>query len=797
MFAPPPLQLTTEQIAQSKLEREAREAERAEKARLAQIKSAESADLAASLQRIDSGGSKASRKGGSFFRRGAKLKVSEPIAQQPRQEKEDAAPSPATLDALRQKTSKNNEEVVKVNGEQSAIAFLPLSFAAKPRKAPEPPKRPFRPTSELFLPPLPPMPALSALPPLPELPPAFRDQRASITQPPPKTSPPPVPERSPRRQSGPAPLPRSLTPLRRSSPLMEASVEDALVELKTSNAIVGEDQPALPHRSSVTPTSTKRKSSLMAIEPMTITVPKPKRASAMGLSSPKTSPRRVSGVQGGKIEKASPTEKRTSANSALWEAMQAMDDMNFEVSQPARRATDPMMPVSGMNKRRRKGETMSMLLDSGFFPIKDGKLLKPTSRVGLRVNVPGGIPPHMMTKELPHTPNSILASPKELSPRVSRPMTRPVTRRRVGPKRRSPLAQVPATSAKANSKLRYVEEMSPTRLAAIPETTSMKDNSPTPSGGTTPTVTSLHLRGGSIITVTPPEMTAWQQHVYVQGPIKLPTPVIMPRKNSVASLEPFQEAIDQVYQDALNVSRRRSDDAVEEDIVEWFDEFGFEDVKFAGDVLEVEDIELGEMHDVNDDDSHELEKYSTPPIEPVTTPMERVVAKEVVTAEITKAMLSPLPKPPIPPVETEETLRARGIARLTHHVMQARKESMALPSSDIVNVLPLLPAPEQSMLSQDTHTHRASVPSEAEEHGLDRVQSLGGQAFDRDNVEEMDPGPTWVALRLRPGSNIKIKRCRRRVLEIRCNRCAGWWRPLQPCCDAFAACMILFIGEGR
>ena len=253
---------------------------------------------------------------------------------------------------------------------------------------------------------------------------------------------------------------------------------------------------------------------------------------------------------------------------------------------------------------------------------------------------------------------------------------------------------------------------------------SFSENSPPRSGTATPVAMQIQTRGGSVVTVTPPELTAWQRSIYIHGPIRLPKPVILPRKNSVASMEPFQEAIDRVYQDALFVPRRRSDDTVVDDVCEFFDDFRFDDIGSEGGLLAVERSGSFGPDDVMDVDELDgsIERFTTPPgfqFAGDVSPVERLVAKDVVEASMSRPLVSPTvlePNVPLPPVETEETLRARGIARLSQlstgrsstssRSSSYRKDKPNLSrrtsgsTSPIVsggkaaNMLPLLPAPE-------------------------------------------------------------------------------------------------------
>lgn len=243
------------------------------------------------------------------------------------------------------------------------------------------------------------------------------------------------------------------------------------------------------------------------------------------------------------------------------------------------------------------------------------------------------------------------------------------------------------------------DQTSPSKSQAKPEPAKARDERPPSPGTVAPVATQIQLRNGSIVTLTPPELTAWQPTLYLHGPIKLPKPTIMPRKNSVATLDPFQDAIEKLYQDTLAIPRRRSDDAVVDDICEYFDAFGFDFIGFAGDDFADVDFGVGEVRDFTLD----VETFSTPPMEPtVITPAEATIANEM----LERSNSPPSPALQAPPVENEETLRARGIARLSRGSAGAtpdegrsgRKESITLGKPQTSAVLPLSPAPETSML---------------------------------------------------------------------------------------------------
>ncbi|CAD0096994.1 unnamed protein product [Aureobasidium mustum] len=87
--------------------------------------------------------------------------------------------------------------------------------------------------------------------------------------------------------------------------------------------------------------------------------------------------------------------------------------------------------------------------------------------------------------------------------------------------------------------------------------------------------------------VKTPESTAWRRSVYIQGPIKLPTPAVVPRKGSIATLDPFQDVLGNVA-----VPRRKSEDTATDDICEWYDTWQHDPVSFALDEFTLDDTDL-------------------------------------------------------------------------------------------------------------------------------------------------------------------------------------------------------------
>ena len=726
MFAPPPVQL-------SRAEVEARLAARKENAEAAgslNRSTSTASDLKySSLHRIDSRSPNSPRKD-RVSGKADKIKVSAPTTSSPPEE------------------TKQRSGVFKFTaGEVVESPELPNGFGEHPRRAPVPPKpRSTRPPSQWF------ESRVRGAPPPRSAVPAVPNQ---------SETPPPIPPKSPKRQQRVAQQKPSKQP-KQSIWTWQDSFSAAVSNMSIDDtAVKSVKHPHHLPRSYTAPASGLPHNSIIMAKPghSRAASGKATRLSSLESDSKPASGSRTSttllGVKGAKVDK--PATKRISTVSNLRAAPLDFDELKFFVAPkaPPRRATDGEIQTIRSStppeaqlpwKRRRKGETMSMLLETGFFPAESLFYNKSNPDVNIRVKLPPPI--SLLNKELPDTPTSIMATPTEMYQNVPPRPTRPVVRNPKVGKKRTPLAPLKTTNAKANSSslAEGPEDVSPSRLSAIPEHGTVSENSPPSSGITTLSATQIHLRGGSVVTVSPPELTAWQKSIYVQGPIKLPKPVIVPRKNSVASLEPFQEAIEQVYQEALNIPRRRSDDAVVDDVCDFFDDFGFDEVNFEGDLLRVDDIHVDEIYE---DPFEEMERFAMPPAdEQLPSPVEKVVAKEIV--ETTMSKPSPVPKPPIPPIENEETLRARGIARLAHgaahrHVggttaSNGRKDSLTLSRAE-PGVLPLLPLQEESMLDA------VLEPSRADNSDVKMEDMPGGQGFDwdDDDVEELDGNSFWLA----------------------------------------------------
>ncbi|KAK8218327.1 hypothetical protein IWZ01DRAFT_478954 [Phyllosticta capitalensis] len=122
--------------------------------------------------------------------------------------------------------------------------------------------------------------------------------------------------------------------------------------------------------------------------------------------------------------------------------------------------------------------------------------------------------------------------------------------------------------------------------------------------------TSIRLRSGSVVTVIPPEQTAWQRTVYVAGPIRLNafqrkttanaddleaiakseverlTWHRAPSKpDGIASLDAFQDALDSLDEKAT-FERRASDDSALDDLVQYFEDWGIPTTECEKDTID-------------------------------------------------------------------------------------------------------------------------------------------------------------------------------------------------------------------
>lgn len=420
--------------------------------------------------------------------------------------------------------------------------------------------------------------------------------------------------------------------------------------------------------------------------------------SAQSVASSASSQSLRAGVQSGRVDKGV-SKRGSNISSSIDEESNALRELVKSKKQKK--------PKSKSNMAGRHKQTSSLeaaLLGLGGVP-QQPKRVAPK----LSIHATPYVPVHQRLSAvayrdriLPDTPGSIVKTPTELYDSSTWPLSDA-----------SRASRVAKTASKPYS---FVSELSPGRLSAIPEHTSRYRQSPAHSGVSTPTKTQIHLRGGSVVTVTSPELDAWKKTAYIQGPIRLVKPAIIPRKNSLASLEPFQEAVEQLYQESLRGSRRHSDEAAAKEICDFFIHFGICDVYSRNDTVDVTPGGLSseEMESDSDFDVPDSPEWST-----------RVVPR---AAEV--------PVLDLPPVETEESLRRRGIARLKN----SRVSKKASETKDGVckadSVLTLVPLPEDNILD-------AVLASAVKFSDQDQDQPTGKEASAA--INEVDTAAPWIS----------------------------------------------------
>ncbi|KXT14388.1 hypothetical protein AC579_2750 [Pseudocercospora musae] len=649
-----------------------------------------------------------------------------------------------------------------------------------------PPKRPPRPSSELFLPPMSP-PLVRTLGP----PAQVAERPFNAPHPPPAMPPPPIPhslsagratselESGPEQRDYTPPLfsqspnlktnaTSRLTDSRIAAPSQPTSMSEPK-QLRGTNGTMatkveelgGSGRERIHHLSAITATSTAPET---LFEFPIVPLARPSTAppaldgltsrarnnlnSGQGPRSPGLKARHVSKASARSLDTyllsatKRPALHRVKTASSLRAVLLDLDEATRKKRSALVKPTRPPPTSEGQisSRRKKKGETMSMLLDTGFFPVKEliygnGKATKMRESAMYRINLPPRL--SFLESDLAQAPCTRGHTPAEVfqcsptSPRRSR-------YRKSAGSGRSALAQRSENGGMGRDS-GYASFGSGLSLAAIPEDSMAKEKVPQASGFSTPLSTQIHLRGGSVVTVTPPELTAWKPTLYLHGPIKLLKPSIVPRKNSVASLEAFQEVVDQVYQDALAIPRRRSDDAVVDDICDFFDVFNDEMIGFGGDdfMQSVNSRPDAEECGVEE----EAEGFSRPPTGLASDLAARAMAREALSRRLVVS------KPAIPRVETEETLRERGIARLARLSRSSAgsvygemgpdgRESLILGGhTDRGMQLSLLPPPEdgavESVLRPAGSTRRASGDSGMEWKLREEVQEM----------EDLERGP--------------------------------------------------------
>jgi hypothetical protein len=407
-----------------------------------------------------------------------------------------------------------------------------------------------------------------------------------------------------------------------------------------------------------------------------------------------------------------------------------------------RKAATSVMPW----RKRARGETMSMLLDSGFFPVQEfiyeknetppsSATRSPSKRNQLALNI--------LVKDLPKDrPSSILNTPTNFYQQGHtslRRSTRSSNRRSLGPRRRiltatsvsssqgSPVMVTHKTvTTPLHSPTSPTTPLTPTKALAaltagmlLPPSPDESPKSALPSpgilevipedNGTTTihsiispishhnsvrsipeapalpdaTGSEIHLSSGTVLMVKTPESTAWRRSVYIQGPIKLPTPAVVPRKGSIATLDPFQDVLSNTP-----IPRRKSEDTCLDDICDWYDTWNHDPVSFAGDKFTL-------------DSTHLVNEYAMLPLtEEPESPMDRSItpapplAKQVAAAMLRpdSTAIKPLPRMsismvPLPelPKSTSSNTSSENLSHKGHSRNSSGETSYKSASSDPIS----------------------------------------------------------------------------------------------------------------
>jgi hypothetical protein len=409
-----------------------------------------------------------------------------------------------------------------------------------------------------------------------------------------------------------------------------------------------------------------------------------------------------------------------------------------------RKTTTSVMPW----RKRARGETMSMLLDSGFFPVQEfiyEKNESPPVSATRNRSKRNQLALNILVKDLPtERPSSIVNTPTNFYSKGTsslRRSTRNSQRRPLGPRRRILTAASVSSSrvspitithkivtAPLHSPTSPTTPLTPTKALAaltagmgLPPSSGLDDSlkSGQPSPGileviredndatatqpiTSPpshhsvrsipeapalpdaTGSEIHLSSGTVLMVKTPESTAWRRSVYIQGPIKLPTPAVVPRKGSIATLDPFQDVLSNTP-----IPRRKSEDTCLDDICDWYDTWNYYPVSFAGDDFNLDSTSL-----VND---YALLPLTEEPESPIDRSVRFPTPVPPLAKQVAAAMLRPdsvaikprprmstpmVPLPDLPKSSSISTTSSDNVSQKGHSRNSSGETSYKSASSD-------------------------------------------------------------------------------------------------------------------
>lgn len=713
MFAPPPVQLSREEIEKRRIARQ----------KLNGIATAAAASISgptSPLHGADSQSPRSAKKRHLFANPPTATNVSKPILISPiSPRRPSASPSIASK---------------AVSKDLSVLNILPPGFAERPRPAPLPPVRQGHPLPFAIVP--------AVLPPRSAL---LRESDKAHNQ----EVPPPIPEKSPRRNDEHLAAPGELPVTR----LSTVPVTKPTSLLQTPELLAS--QTPVLHDCRVVPATDEREKKSDATQ-------------SHGFSKSARGHVRVRSQDSDTLGQAETAHKLEAGDDES--RLLSVKDARIRKTSPARKRSRNIAsnrPIVRELDLTRESTSSSVPGTASLVSMKTAHRETRPAIITKRLDL---LPPPLdvPTRALPATPTSIIGTPVEIcqdaetTPKLLRKITASHE------KKKNKLTKVSKNSATTQAPAHLDLEMSPNRLSAILEDVVNSASPRSCSGATTPpSATQIHLRGGSIVTVTPPELNPWYRTVYVQGPIKLPTPATMPRKGSVASLEPFQEVIDQVYQQALNIPRRRSDEQVTDEVCSFFDDFGFAPIVFEGDMF---GQTASGSQDISTEDlpaPHEPQLVSTLQSELTTLSMDKDVVKaseEPATetaqqklgeeiaigfsskypsgisarssmvegksqdskAEETQLKHLPTDMYTPPPVDNEETVRAKGVARIGSNAADAARPSVSSQDSTTRQQTPISTPSHSPALEAS----RVAVGQPTQDQGFDWD--------DEDGVEEPD-----------------------------------------------------------
>ncbi|KAF2099328.1 hypothetical protein NA57DRAFT_55299 [Rhizodiscina lignyota] len=242
-------------------------------------------------------------------------------------------------------------------------------------------------------------------------------------------------------------------------------------------------------------------------------------------------------------------------------------------------------------------------------------------------------------KPLPATPESVAPTPVE--------MYNPTSQEKISQHRHTRSASsgkvLPAPSPKQQSPLSPTSQAKLNRQSQRQHSRGSSSLDSGSSPGADGLAHALRLRSGSVITLVPPEQTAWRRSSYVPGPIKLQQKRVHALQdadeafgvgdftnygNFGANLDIFKDVLGET--DGASVSTRKSDDAVLDDVVVFMESFGFDPVSFTGDEFWLEPEQrsnaIQHFHNYRTGTSVSSASASLPPYSPYGNPPRRLSA---------------------------------------------------------------------------------------------------------------------------------------------------------------------------